>query len=217
MTGEVLLEGPLATIRLHSLLQLVEMDRCTGLLEVEGAGSITVRDGAVTDATCGDLRGRAAAVELCLVESGWFRFTEMEAQGHPSVLASAADLALDACRAADEWRTVRWSVLAGPAGPVALDGRRCLDEIVAASGASRHHVSAWARAGLSAGRLRILGEAPAVEARRAVRPRAPRTDRLAPAAALVRTVATLQESITRAIDASYRAAQGLDDHYGGAP
>lgn len=99
------LQGDLAEVPTDALLQLLEMGRKSGLLELEtarGKGMIWVDEGRLVHAKTEKQIGFDAAIELACTEQGRFRFEPGKATDEATIVASITELLLEACRLRDE-------------------------------------------------------------------------------------------------------------------
>lgn len=98
-------QGDLVEIPMFAVLQMLEMGRKTGLLEVEspsGLGRIWLESGSPKHAETEKQSGLAAAFELVAVSQGRFRF-EAEATAETSTIElSMTEVLLEGSRIADE-------------------------------------------------------------------------------------------------------------------
>ena len=137
-----ILRGELGRIRLSSLLQVVEGELLDASLSLTG-GSVKFRYGQVVKAELGALQRGLAVLELF-----WFRgpFVLEDWQGEGEPLAPTMTLVMEGSRLLDEWSRLSRAYLVPVEGrecagmdalvPL-LDGRRTLEEIVAAAGLSK--------------------------------------------------------------------------------
>ena len=95
----IALRGELAEIPPASVLQLLEMNRKTGHLEVhgdDGVGSLWLVDGRPVHAATRTRSGLEAAVEIANTSRGWFVFTSGEAGPEETIDSSVTELLLEA-------------------------------------------------------------------------------------------------------------------------
>ena len=99
------LEGDLARIPIFAVLQMLEIERQSGRLDVESGeagGEIWIDSGRLVHATTDKESGMEAALALARVETGRFAFAEGEACSDPSFFASVTEVILDSMRLVDE-------------------------------------------------------------------------------------------------------------------
>ena len=99
------IQGNLAEIPPFAVLQILEMGRKTGVLQVEtdsGTGSLWLVDGAPVHAETKSQRGFDAAVAIANAASGRFSFEPSRAPPEHTVQASVTELLLEASRYLDE-------------------------------------------------------------------------------------------------------------------
>jgi hypothetical protein len=97
--------GVLAEIPPYAVLQILEMGRKTGLLEIDaeaGPGRLWLRDGAPIHAETKDQLGFDAAMPLVAATSGRFAFTPEFDSPDPTIDASITELLLESSRLIDE-------------------------------------------------------------------------------------------------------------------
>ena len=97
--------GVLAEIPPYAVLQILEMGRKTGLLEIDaeaGHGRLWFRDGAPIHAETKDQLGFDAAMTLVGATAGRFAFTPEFDSPDPTIDASITELLLEASRLIDE-------------------------------------------------------------------------------------------------------------------
>jgi len=97
--------GVLAEIPPYAVLQILEMGRKTGLLEIDaeaGHGRLWLRDGAPIHAETKDQLGFDAAMTLVAATSGRFAFTPEIDSPDPTIDASITELLLESSRMIDE-------------------------------------------------------------------------------------------------------------------
>ncbi len=103
------LQGSLTELSLPDVIQLVSVSGKTGAFHItkEGeAGRIFLRDGQITDAMIGNLRGEHAVYEMAIWSAGDFMFTAGELSDQVTVHRSNANLMMEAARRLDEWRVL---------------------------------------------------------------------------------------------------------------
>jgi len=103
------LQGSLSELSLPDVIQLVTVSGKTGAFHLKrGAeqGKIYLRDGQITDAAVGNLRGEHAVYEMAIWSEGEFIFTPGETSDEISVRRSNANLMMEAARRLDEWRVL---------------------------------------------------------------------------------------------------------------
>ena len=99
------IQGDLAEIPPFAVLQILEMGRKTGVLQVEtdsGTGSLWLADGAPVHAETKSQRGFEAAIAIANATSGRFSFEPSRAAPEHTVQASVTELLLEASRYLDE-------------------------------------------------------------------------------------------------------------------
>jgi pSer/pThr/pTyr-binding forkhead associated (FHA) protein len=100
-------QGDLAEIPTDALLQVLEMGRKSGLLEIQApdhVGLIWLDTGRLVHAETEKQRGFDAAVELVSTNRGRFRFEPGVATDEQTIVASITELLLEASRIHDEDR-----------------------------------------------------------------------------------------------------------------
>jgi pSer/pThr/pTyr-binding forkhead associated (FHA) protein len=106
--GQVSLKGVLEDVPLAEIVQSIEFNRKTGVLEVHGeggtSGTISFRDGEPVAATCGNVAGEAAVLKLLATRKGEFvvRADDLRAQGEKKMKATFTRLLLESGRERDE-------------------------------------------------------------------------------------------------------------------
>ncbi|HPC82697.1 MAG TPA: DUF4388 domain-containing protein [Thermoanaerobaculaceae bacterium] len=104
------LQGSLADIALPDVIQLVSVSGKTGVftLSAEGSdGKIFLRDGQITDAIAGRLRGEYAIYEMATWRRGQFIFTANVESDQVTINKSNTSLMMEAARRMDEWRVLQ--------------------------------------------------------------------------------------------------------------
>ena len=99
------IQGDLAEIPPFAVLQILEMGRKTGVLQVDadsGTGSLWLVDGAPVHAETKSQRGFDAAIDIVNAASGRFSFEPSRAAPERTVEASVTELLLEASRYLDE-------------------------------------------------------------------------------------------------------------------
>ena len=99
------IQGDLAEIPPFAVLQILEMGRKSGVLQVEtdsGTGSLWLVDGAPVHAETKSQRGFDAAIAIANAASGRFSFEPSRAAPEHTVQASVTELLLEASRYLDE-------------------------------------------------------------------------------------------------------------------
>jgi pSer/pThr/pTyr-binding forkhead associated (FHA) protein len=99
------IRGDLAEIPPFAVLQILEMGRKTGVLQVEtdsGTGSLWLVDGAPVHAETKSQRGFEAAIAIANAASGRFSFEPNRAAPERTLQASLTELLLEASRYLDE-------------------------------------------------------------------------------------------------------------------
>jgi len=103
------LQGSLSELSLPDVIQLVTVSGKTGAFHLKRGteeGRIYLRDGQITDALIGNLRGEHAVYEMAIWSEGEFIFTPGEISDEVSVRRSNANLMMEAARRLDEWRVL---------------------------------------------------------------------------------------------------------------
>ena len=103
------LQGSLAEVALPDVLQLVSVSGKTGVftLTEEGfEGKIFLKDGLITDASAGLLRGEDAVYEMASWRHGSFIFTPNVESERVTVTRSNTAIMMEAARRLDEWRVL---------------------------------------------------------------------------------------------------------------
>jgi len=98
-------QGDLAEVPTDALLQLLEMGRKSGLLELrtaDGTGRVWIDSGRLVHAETEKQLGFDAAVELVATETGRFRFEPGVGTDQSTIVASITELLLEASRIRDE-------------------------------------------------------------------------------------------------------------------
>ncbi len=104
------LQGSLTDLALPDVIQLVSVSGKTGVFNLSGEGAegkIYLKDGQITDAVIGGLRGEAAVYEMAMWQRGQFIFTPSVESGEVTVSRSNASLMMEAARRLDEWRVLQ--------------------------------------------------------------------------------------------------------------
>lgn len=104
------LEGNLKDFDLSDILQLIQMGKKTGALEVESgsdAGSIFFNDGAAVHAAATDIRGDEAVNRILRWRQGSFAFKPDITTDQHSIQAPLQHLVLEAARQIDEWQDIQ--------------------------------------------------------------------------------------------------------------
>lgn len=104
------LSADLRHLTLGSLLQLVESDQLSGSIRFEPEGSLVLRDGGVTDAVYGRLKGIDAALTLLMVRSHSAVVEVFETEARPAIVDTMA-LIIDGARLSDDWGNLAPQVL----------------------------------------------------------------------------------------------------------
>lgn len=103
------LQGSLSELSLPDVIQLVTVSGKTGafhLIRGNDEGEIYLKDGQITDATIGNLRGEHAVYEMAIWSEGEFSFNPGESSDELTVHRSNANLMMEAARRLDEWRVL---------------------------------------------------------------------------------------------------------------
>jgi len=104
------LQGSLSDLALPDVIQLVSVSGKTGVFNLTGEGAegkIYLKDGQITDAFVGHLRGEPAVYEMAMWQRGQFIFTPSVESGEVTVTRSNASLMMEAARRLDEWRVLQ--------------------------------------------------------------------------------------------------------------
>jgi len=104
------LEGNLQDFDLSDILQLIQMGKKTGALEVEAgkdAGSIFFNEGAAVHALATDIRGDEAVNRILRWRHGSFAFKPDVTTDQHSIKAPLQHLVLEAARQIDEWQDIQ--------------------------------------------------------------------------------------------------------------
>jgi len=104
------LQGSLADVTFPDLIQLVSVSGKTGVFNISGEeaeGKIYLKDGQITDATVGKLRGEYAVYEMAMWSKGRFIFTPNVLSDQVTVTKSNTSLMMEAARRLDEWRVLQ--------------------------------------------------------------------------------------------------------------
>jgi pSer/pThr/pTyr-binding forkhead associated (FHA) protein len=100
-------QGDFAQIPPFALLQMLEMGRNTGVLQIEGgaeAGCLWLHEGVPIHAESKTQRGFDAALAIIATDSGRFSFERNRAAPERTIEASVTELLLEASRQLDELR-----------------------------------------------------------------------------------------------------------------
>ena len=104
------LQGSLADIALPDVIQLVSVSGKTGVFTLSGSGAdgkIFLKDGQITDAVSGPLRGEYAVYEMATWRHGQFIFTANVEAERVTISKSNTSLMMEAARRMDEWRVLQ--------------------------------------------------------------------------------------------------------------
>lgn len=104
------LEGNLKDFDLSDILQLIQMGKKTGALEIESgkdAGSIFFNEGAAVHAAATDIRGDEAVNRILRWRQGSFAFKADVITDQHSIKAPLQHLVLEAARQIDEWHDIQ--------------------------------------------------------------------------------------------------------------
>lgn len=104
------LQGSLTDIALPDVIQLVSVSGKTGVFSLSSdrqEGKIYLRDGQITDAIVGPLRGENAVYEMAIWQQGQFIFTPNVESDQSTVTKPNASLMMEAARRLDEWRILQ--------------------------------------------------------------------------------------------------------------
>lgn len=97
--------GKIGEMQLSEVVQLIEFNQKTGVLEVEDGknrGSLFFRGGQLLDAQFADLTGEGAVAEFLVLATGSFHFDSTEPRVERKIFQSTAKVVLDALRKLDE-------------------------------------------------------------------------------------------------------------------
>jgi hypothetical protein len=176
------LRGALDSISLTDVVQLLHVNRKTGLLQVSSGQSMSVlyfSSGEVIHAESPSAKGEVAAFEILEGVTGHFEFRSTQVQVAPTIRRTVQDLLMDSARIQDSRKrlsaifprltAVPWPTLPGPELLEGLklfaeerrilpyfDGYRNFQDVMAASG--QHDVAVLQAAAIlmNAGRLEVL-------------------------------------------------------------
>jgi hypothetical protein len=104
------LQGSLADIALPDVIQLVSVSGKTGVFSLSGEGvegKIFLKDGQISDAAAGRLRGEFAVYEMATWRRGQFIFTANMESERVTITKSNTSLMMEAARRMDEWRVLQ--------------------------------------------------------------------------------------------------------------
>ena len=104
------LQGSLADLALPDVIQLVSVSGKTGVFTLSGKngeGKIFLKDGQISDASVGKLRGEDAVYEMAIWQQGQFIFTPNVESDQTTVHHSNQSLMMEAARRLDEWRVLQ--------------------------------------------------------------------------------------------------------------
>jgi len=104
------LQGSLTDIALPDVIQLVSVSGKTGVFTLSAGGvegKVYLKDGRITDAVIGPLRGEYAVYEMAVWQKGQFIFTPAVESGEVTISKPNASLMMEAARRLDEWRLLQ--------------------------------------------------------------------------------------------------------------
>jgi hypothetical protein len=107
------LQGSLADLALPDVIQLVSVSGKTGVFTLSSdsaEGKIFLRDGQITDAYVGDMRGEDAVYEMAIWQRGQFIFTPHVESDRATIDRPNTSLMMEAARRLDEWRVLQRKV-----------------------------------------------------------------------------------------------------------
>jgi len=126
------LQGSLADIALPDVIQLVSVSGKTGVFTLSGSGvdgKIFLKDGQITDALSGPLRGEYAVYEMATWRHGQFIFTANVEAERVTINKSNTSLMMEAARRMDEWRVLQRKIPSMDAVPFFLPREPGHDQI----------------------------------------------------------------------------------------
>lgn len=97
-------EGNLADLSLVEVIQLLNLNKRSGTLEVDSRekGRLVFEDGRLIYADCGELTGEEAVNRLVSFQQGMFKFMPVVQKVTPNISGSTMNILLEACRLMDE-------------------------------------------------------------------------------------------------------------------
>jgi hypothetical protein len=104
------LQGSLSDLALPDVIQLVSVSGKTGVFNLSGdngEGKIFLKEGQITDAIVGGLRGEYAVYEMAMWRNGQFIFTPAVEAEQATITKSNTSLMMEAARRLDEWRVLQ--------------------------------------------------------------------------------------------------------------
>lgn len=104
------ISGGLADVSLSNLIQLIEVDRKSGVLTLtrkDQSGYLMFNQGTIANAVVGDLKGEAAVYRLLTWEEGGFLFEPWHSSVESQIGASNQELIMEGMRRLDEWRNLK--------------------------------------------------------------------------------------------------------------
>jgi len=104
------LQGSLADLALPDVIQLVSVSGKTGVFVLSSGGvegKIYLKNGQITDARVGRLRGENAVYEMAVWQKGQFLFMPNTESGEVTISKSNTSLMMEAARRLDEWRVLQ--------------------------------------------------------------------------------------------------------------
>ena len=126
------LQGSLADIAFPDVIQLVSVSGKTGVFSLTGDGAegkIYLKDGQITDARVGALRGEYAVYEMAMWQRGQFIFTPSVESDQVTVTKSNTSLMMEAARRLDEWRVLQRKISSMDAIPYYLPREPGRDQV----------------------------------------------------------------------------------------
>ena len=103
------LQGSLKDFEITDILQLINMNKKDGCLEIKGAddfGRIYFENGAVTHAETSDRAGENAVHKILMLSDGSFKFTPDTKSERKTINLPIQHLMLEAARSIDEWKQI---------------------------------------------------------------------------------------------------------------
>lgn len=104
------LQGSLSDLALPDVIQLVSVSGKTGVFNLSGdgiEGKIFLKEGQITDAHVGRLRGEYAVYEMAMWRKGQFIFVPAVESEQVTITKSNTSLMMEAARRLDEWRVLQ--------------------------------------------------------------------------------------------------------------
>lgn len=103
------LEGSLKDFEITDILQLINMNKKDGCLEIKGTddfGKIYFENGAVTHAETSDRSGENAVHKILMLQEGTFKFIPDTKSERKTINLPIQHLMLEAARSIDEWKQI---------------------------------------------------------------------------------------------------------------